>query len=304
MKLSHYTTRPGLIGIVRSQSLWATEFVAAKDTSEFVYGLSKLWDEAIALTLPKIPEEIRDSSKGLEHFRALTPEYVTKFRTQVEESDGYGSLFVTSFARGRSDDEDERGILTLWDRYTRNEGYCLQFDLQSIRRLVNSERTFHCYSWLELAEVVYGVDREDSQFRELSEQLSLRALRDLYFATKDLRLMKDHEKILPENSFLQKLVGFCGKHKDPAFQDEREMRVFACPGNVIVPQVLAPLALPKTIYRPRHGPRYIVIGESILPGLRANPILVAPKADGLDSSEIEALFPQPPLFKRSTIPLR
>jgi hypothetical protein len=242
--------------------------------------LSAIWEEALAQTLPKIPTDLRDPSKGVDQLRSLVPDYVAMLKKQVEESDGYGSLFVTSFARGRNDDEDDRGILTLWDRYTRNEGYCVQFDIESARRMVEAEGTYHSYGWLELAEVVYGIDREEREFRGLSEQISLRALRDLYFATKDLRLTKDHDKILPESGFLQKLVSFCGKHKDPAFQDEREMRIFACPINAIEPRVLAPLPLPKTIYRPRHGPRYIVVGETILPGLRANRVLIGPSLTG------------------------
>jgi hypothetical protein len=304
MKLSHYTSYGGLVGIVRSQSLWATEFLGVNDTTEFVYGLSAIWNEALAQALPKIPADLLNPSKGLDHLRSLVPDYVATLKKQVEESDGYGSLYVTSFARARGDDENERGILTLWDRYTRNEGFCLQFDREDLQRLVSSESTRHSYGWLQMAEVVYGIDREDYEFRELSDQMSLRTLRALYFETRDLRLTKDLERIGPESTFLQRLVSFCLKHKDPAFQDEREIRIFACPVNVTQGRVFTGLAVPKTIYRPRQGARYVILGEHLLPGVKPERVLIGPRTKLLSEWELDALYPPPPVFRKSNIPIR
>jgi hypothetical protein len=114
--LSHYTSIQGLIGIVRSQCLHATEFQALNDQMEFSYAMAAIYDEAIATVLPKIPSELRDSNKTDAQLRALRPDYVAMLRKQMSAKDGFGSLYVTSFARGRNEDENERGILTLWDR--------------------------------------------------------------------------------------------------------------------------------------------------------------------------------------------
>ncbi len=46
--LSHYTSEAGLIGVVRSQSLWATDFLSLNDATEFVFALRRLYDEALA----------------------------------------------------------------------------------------------------------------------------------------------------------------------------------------------------------------------------------------------------------------
>ena len=303
MKLSHYTSQRGLIGIVRSQGLWATNFLALNDQSEFTYGLTAIWEEAIQRALPRIPDNLRDPSKNIDHLRTLLADYVETFKKQVQESDGYGSLFVTSFARARDEDEDERGILTLWDRYTQNKGYCLQFNLQNIRSIVSYEGNNHTFGWFEATDVVYGIDVQDHFFLDLSEQMALRALRALYFETRDPRFMKEDDKIEPESSFIQKLVSFCGKHKDRAFQDEREFRIFACPANVTDGRIFTGPAIPKNIYRPRRGPRYIVIGEDILPGVVPDRILIGPKAED-PSNWVHDLYPAPPTFKKSTIPIQ
>jgi hypothetical protein len=304
MKLSHYTDERGLFGIVRSKSLRATDFLALMDKSEFVYAVQALWDSALEQTLKKIPADLTETTRSLDHLRSRMPYSIESLKKQVEEGDGYGSLYVTCFARGRNDDEDERGILTLWHRYTKDRGYCLQFKLEDIRRIVDHESERHSYASIELSEVIYGVNLEDSQFKELVEQLSLRMLRNLYFETKDLRFTTDLERIRPENSFLQKLVSFCGKHKDPAFVDEREIRIFACPVDATEARIFTGLTMVKTICRPRHGPRYVILGETVLPGAVPDRILIGPKAEPLSDEMLGALYPRPPVIKKSDIPIR
>jgi hypothetical protein len=304
VKLSHYTTERGLIGIVRSQSLRATDFLALNDQTEFTYATQALWEEALEQTLPKIPPDLRNTSKNLDYIRSLIPDSIRTLKKQVEESDGYGSFYVTSFARGRNDDEEERGILSLWHRYGDCEGYCLQFKIEDIRRIVNHERTCHSYAWIELAEVIYEVDRGSSHFKELVEQISLRLLKHLYFETNDLRFTRDLEKIRPDSSFMQELVSFCGKHKDPAFGDEREMRIFVCPMNATEGRIFTGLATPKTIYRPRHGARYVVFGEDALPGAIPKRIVIGPKGKLLPDWKLDALYPRLPVIEKSDIPIR
>jgi hypothetical protein len=304
MKLSHYTNERGLCGIVRSQSLRATDFLALNDETEFVYATQALWEEALEKTLPKIPADLRNTTKNLDHLRSLIPDSIETLKKQIEEGDGYGSLYVTSFARGRNDDQDERGILTLWQRYGDYEGYCLQFKIEDIRRIVTHERTYYSYAWIELAEVIYGVDRGNFQFKELVEQTSLRLLRHLFYETKDRRFTYGLEKIRPDSSFLQELVSFCGKHKDPAFEDEREMRIFVCPVNATEGRIFTGLATPKTIYQPRHGARYVVFGETVLPGAIPQRIIIGPKGKLLPDWKLDALYPRPPVIEKADIPIR
>jgi hypothetical protein len=49
MKISHYTSEHGLVGIVRSQSLWATDFSALNDTTEFAYAMSAILEEVVVV---------------------------------------------------------------------------------------------------------------------------------------------------------------------------------------------------------------------------------------------------------------
>lgn len=304
MLLSHYTNELGLYGIVRSQALWATDFLSLNDQTEVVYALSALYEEAATQAWSQIPSNLRHQSLSMDRVKSEISTIVTQLKQQTCESDGYGSLYIVSFARGKNDDENERGILSLWDRYTRNEGYCVQFDLDNIRSLVEHEDRHHSYAWIELAEVKYGIDRQESDFLWLVAQLALRLLKSLYDQNGDRRLTPEFDKIAPNSSLVRRLLSFCGKHKDPAFIDEREIRIFACPANISEPRPFTGTASPKTIHHnSQRRARYIALGEAVLPGPIPNRIIVGPNAD-LPQWKINALYPPSPIITKSTIPVR
>ena len=56
-KLYHYTTQEGLLGIVKSRSLWTTSVFHLNDSAEFDYTLD--------LAIGKLEERVRDSGEHL-----------------------------------------------------------------------------------------------------------------------------------------------------------------------------------------------------------------------------------------------
>lgn len=301
IKLSHYTSETGLIGIVRSQGLRATEFLRLNDPMEFTYALSAIQEEALKITLSKIPPALRDPAKSDLHLTSMIPEYFCRLREQAQQNNGYGSLYVTSFARGRNDSENEQGIPALWDRYTHNSGFCLQFEQQGIRRLVEYERSAHTYAVIKLAEVTYGICRQDPLFQSIVDQISRRSLQDIYHLTHDLSFAQSTDLIEVESVFIPKLLDFCARHKDPKFADEQEIRVLAYPQDVNSSAFLTGLCLRKGIHCADikgEERRFILLGENIIPGFIPSTILVGPQAE-LQSSLLEGLYPLRPIVKRS-----
>jgi hypothetical protein len=303
--LSHYTSEAGFIGVVRSQALWATEFLALNDNMEFVFALRALYARAITECSRAIPADLRDPQTSEDYIRSLPDRAIRQLKDTVAASDGYGSLYVCSFARGRNKDEDERGILTLWDRYTRLNGFCLQFDDIKVRSLLEAELRTGSYAHLDLVEVTYGVDESGSEFCHLAEQIALR-LQDLLFRERqDARLRPDHSRIAPETRFQRDLLEFCARHKDPAFADEREVRIFAYPAAQGGARFFTGYAAPKTIrsyLKARGNARYIALGEAYVPGFIPERILAGPSSD-LPVWKLQALYPFMPSFARSSIPV-
>jgi hypothetical protein len=92
-------------------------------------------------------------------FDKAAAKLLTDFKAMLMATDGYGQLYVTSFACGSNEDEDKRGILTLWDRYTQHMGYCVQFEHEDVRRLLRLECDIYNYFSANLVRVRYGLDR-------------------------------------------------------------------------------------------------------------------------------------------------
>src|SRR3954453_801521 len=170
--LSHYTTRDGLEGIAKSGSLWASNFLTVNDKSEFFYAWAELLKAGWRYALARVPEDLKRQDLDLEGAIELqAANSIPMFRSMVQSTEGYGHLFITSFAQARTADHERRGILTIWARYTGHKGYCLQFDKGDIEHMISVEAMRGSYQWIELAEVKYGVDPNTCTFRELAAQL-------------------------------------------------------------------------------------------------------------------------------------
>lgn len=303
--LSHYTGRQGLVGIVHSQSFRATHFSSLNDRTEFVYAMSRILDDALMRALSKIPGEFLRKDIDLSLAKILIEELKAKTEEALEQHNGYGALYVTSFARGKNEDEDERGILTLWDRYTRNEGYCIQFDFDDINRIVDFESKNRLYSLIEISEVKYGIDKNDNEFKWISDQYSYRILQFVANARPDLLWAPNPREATSDAEFLMRVSRYCGTHKDPAFSDEREVRILAYPEKYGQFNTLSGAISEKKIYDHNvlsNKRRYIVFGEGMLPGVVPNRVLIGPRADS-SFDILDALHPFRPAIKKSDIPI-
>lgn len=301
--LSHYTGERGLIGICRSQCLRATNFLYLNDKTEFLYGWSALNEGAYELLRPRIPDDLIDPTKS---FTDILAGMVSQLKDYAQTNDGYGDLYVTSFARGRTKDEDDRGVLTLWERYTGSVGFCLQFDESDVESFIQKEMLRSSYAHLKLVEVKYGIDKSNRKYNEICDQLSFRMQKELYLRSKDNRIEPAWQMEKADTYLFRLLMEFCGEYKDPSFIDEREIRILAYPSRESFSRPLIGLATRKPIYHPTHPDlikKFITLGEDWFPGLMPRRILIGPKAN-LSNHTFFSLYPDPPMFMESKIPIR
>ena len=143
---------------------------------------------------PCVPEDLKRQDLDLEGAIELqAANSIPMFRSMVQSTEGYGHLFITSFAQARTADHERRGILTIWDRYTGHKGYCLQFDKGDIEHMISLEAMRGSYQWIELAEVKYGVDPNTCTFRELAAQLGEQFLMQVMREYADGRIAPNYE---------------------------------------------------------------------------------------------------------------
>jgi hypothetical protein len=131
--LYHYTTPDGLIGMLRSRSIWASETRSATDTSEIGYG-ERLIRETLEMEAANVPEDLR--------------RWLSAFTLVVDEVARHQRIFVASFC--------EKGdLLEQWRAYAVS-GYCIRFRGAVLEELPN---------WL-LSRVTYDPERQRAIVRE------------------------------------------------------------------------------------------------------------------------------------------
>jgi DUF2971 family protein len=246
--LSHYTREAGMVGIVRSQTIWATNFAAMEDNKEFVYALTALYEGALESALDQLPADLVEAKREQLDLSNCVEQMIATVRKGAEGSDGYGELYVACFARASHPDEEKDGILTLWREYAKLTGYCLEFDQAEVESVVRHERTRYTYARIELAPVAYELDRATDEYRYLATQLGLRILDSACRQSNDRRFAPDFTQLSPDSVFASRLLGYCAKHNNPSFRDEREVRIFAYPVDAAARQFYTGLSVPKRIY--------------------------------------------------------
>jgi hypothetical protein len=300
--LSHYTSRAGLEGIARTKSLWAGNFFQMNDKVELIYGLREVTLRAlraafVEMRKHEIPGHPIGDVIDKDFLDLLTAHYVQTFRnTNVNEH-----LHIFSFARATTQHQEDFGHRSLWREYTGNKGYCLQFLQTDIESLISIESHIRTYLLLELAEVRYEM-RDDEELEWLVHENKERLLAFVAQAKPGLGLRPDLTKLAPFEVGAMRMMRYCAKHKDPFFEDEREIRVLALPSPINVARFgISPRG--KPVRRRDDGRSYVGLFEDIKPGIEPVRIIVGPAASP-DLENVLPLFTRRPIVIRADFPLR
>jgi hypothetical protein len=177
-ELHHYTTRCGLQGICKTNSLWAFRFSHLSDSSEIVL-LKKPLETALAtLSKPKIVERQHESpdvrvakqgglevvALGLTHkfveagfALAFTGGEVSPNAFARGKVRSIAEPFIFSFCSHANDRSyvQENGLLSQWRGYGGNGRYALVFDTRQLDDLLALEWQAHFWTKLDIGKVVY-----------------------------------------------------------------------------------------------------------------------------------------------------
>jgi hypothetical protein len=291
--LSHYTNRAGLEGIVRSKSLWATNFLDLADKRELLYGVAELLKPALQSVLDEVSVEKKITSSAERLFEQIDKQLYTDIRGQVGKV-ASGHLYVTSFASHQNSNHHRRGIRSLWKQVGEG-GYCLQFALADIKAAIARETLIFNYGLIELETVSYALDKSDAMFQPLLFQIAQRILCMIANARSDVGVEPQYERLWPEATFVERVLSYCARHKDPYFEDERECRIYAVPADAAASRFLTGIARSKKVQVSPSGKRYIEIGQALKGGIEPRRIIVGPRADREMESVLSGLHCRPEL---------
>jgi hypothetical protein len=135
--LYHYTDAKGLIGVIESRQLWASNVMHLNDASEFV--------QAVRIMRAEIAQRLRDDPSGLD------PEWCGLLSEMESEDDE--SYYRTSrpFVASFSENEDQ---LSQWRAYCPNgNGFAIGFSYSDLAYLMK-------ITGFRLVKCVYGPDEQ------------------------------------------------------------------------------------------------------------------------------------------------
>ena len=233
-ELHHYTTRSGLEGIWKTNSLWATHFSNLSDSSEIVF-LKKPLEEALA-TLFK-PQIIERQRKSLRVRRIVEKEggveAVARELAQSSVEAHYITAitggktrplavpFISSFCSHAYDHQyvRENGLLSQWRGYGGKGRYALVFNTRQLDDLLALEWRAHFWAGLIIDKVVYfeGPGTLEKEFPEI-----------LASSTTFISKFLDRQSCTEINLFTP-FIQAATLLKHRGFREEREVRIVAMP---------------------------------------------------------------------------
>lgn len=231
-ELYHYTTMAGAIGIIETQSLWATHFKKLNDSTEFYFSrdlliehvstpaMNDLYTQRVELDEEKMKEENVTKEELISQAGAHMVDIFYKGL-------GLDDLFITSFCTGHSEDEysHHNGLLSQWRGYGSDGGCIIVFDTKKLVELLDAERTKYGISGGDY-EVFYGDDPALLETQEFSEYVDAlkKYIESIAVDTlKRLPKASEEQESLVNDGVLA-IFKMAGAIKHYGFHEEKEVR--------------------------------------------------------------------------------
>ncbi|MES5482474.1 DUF2971 domain-containing protein [Bradyrhizobium sp. INPA03-11B] len=281
--LFHYTTAAGLVGILQTQSLFATHANFLNDSAECRILRELLKPELTREIAEIVPELIRQQVLKEEIYKEHGAKIHEMQAEKVLDSmfvalEKIAPFYICSFClHDRAEPEYENGLLSQWRGYA-NGGFAIEFDELALDELAKRENATFQYQGL-LTETVSYDDHRDRAKLDQFNGLGRAMLRVLFEDVNGDQY--DFGKTRFE-SFTRPFLSILPFLKDPGFSEEREYRIAALCNR---PGVQAPddnRKPKKVFFRESKGGAvvpYIQLFAGLDEGLPIKGILIGPHSN-------------------------
>ena len=235
-KLFHYTGFSGLEGIIKEQTLWATNALFTNDVSELhefkvkfnEYMMPSLNEFIDALS--KKPEKQLDIQNlgGIEKIREILVDFIEHiydftFAGNLDHQP-FVEPFIVSFCTTENEAIEKHGLLSQWRGYGQEGGYALEFDTARLIKLLEQEgKKWEGGYDLFGGKVVYSNEPAALFFDELGSEI---AVIEKSFD----RFLKDGDTTIFEDIYHPLIRSAC-RYKHWGFHEEKEIRIISIPPN-------------------------------------------------------------------------
>ncbi len=229
----HYTTGAGLIGILKSQQLWATHISYLNDYEEHTWYFDNRLPKLLSTTLSQALNEIKKTQFGTDLIeeqggfdkclKELREQLIAAVRdTQME----FNQPYVVSFCGTPEGNIADNGLLSQWRGYGSDGGYSIVFDTAALFDLLenNEIKNFnHQYGYL--GDVQY-YDNESNPIDELPETSENEAL--VQDAIQRFIFNPAEDTLAP---LYEPLTSLSCNSKSEGFREESEVRLVTLPAH-------------------------------------------------------------------------
>ncbi|MFA5351201.1 MAG: DUF2971 domain-containing protein [Candidatus Omnitrophota bacterium] len=259
IELWHYTNADGLLGILESQSIWATDYRHLNDCLELKHAMSILRDRLLSQVLliaQKIYEGSSEAKKYIDENGGINRISEEETRDTIDmiwkALMDMGSLFsvpcILSFCSYETAEGhiSKNGLLSQWRGYGIDGGYAIIFNLTDLLNCFEREDKSFRYAGLGSGHVCY-------ECKDLDERSDLGSYlnRVITFASKlySYRVYRI-DKPQVEGKDIEALMHCLSRFKHIGFEEEQEYRffVFAWENEKLVKEKF-PLANDKRSFR-------------------------------------------------------
>jgi hypothetical protein len=230
-RLYHYTTWEGLLGILKTQTLWATHYRFLNDYSELVLIRDRLIDFVFPIVKEAyrvLIEQRKEIQRDIDQMGGL--DQVVQHDTASIVDAAYKAtgeeIYIVSFCgEDKSHYVNSNGLLSQWRSYGIGGGIALVFESQKMEEILKMESERYSYNSGHISDVIYSDDEKKFNIELSSNIENLTAFIKNVFSNMRLKKQKalDASKALP--SFIQCI----SRYKHRSFKEENEVRIVYLP---------------------------------------------------------------------------
>lgn len=230
--LYHYTGLEGLIGILSSQSLWATHYKNLNDQSEITLFANEIWPKIVEPAVSKeYLEHLFNNRTALNNFFSNHGdiEQIIREDTRAAVEALFKALddqiYIFSLCGELSDRNIQKhGKLSQWRAYGDDNGrFCIVFDTKKLEELKMKEFESFSYMGMGLGDIVYS--DETSKFNDEFQEHIDAMVKYVPTITSTLISKKVKKRLAPA-PYEQFLSAIC-RYKHFGFKEESEVRIYA-----------------------------------------------------------------------------
>lgn len=250
----HYTDSAGLLGILSSRSVFATDYRYLNDATEgsLIQDLIvPILESEVAEIMPKLVSE--GLIKGFYEFHGVSGHRSQAegfYKSLVTVVNKVSPLFILSFCRHEQGSHQfQHGLLSQWRAYAGSGGFAMEFDEGGLDELMRRECEKFAYAGLKSSDVRY------EKYNEVFDRETYMGV-----AGEMIRRMFEPRDVSPitggRKNFDKVVIDFVATApflKHDGFQEEREYRICAvCLRRNKIPKEMK--QYPKKIkFRSRNG---------------------------------------------------